>query len=79
MNRVPLAGLLLLTATGASGCISVGSHQPTLQNVNGDSWFVANKGLLMLTLESKIYYCPAPTTGPAECKEAKTVPLPDAK
>jgi predicted alpha-1,6-mannanase (GH76 family) len=41
------------------------------QNANGDAWYTEATGFFGMTWESKVYYCPAPTSGPAHCVEAR--------
>ncbi len=74
----------VLLAAGAlassMGCAYVTSAGPSATNVTGEAWYTEATGFFGLFWGSKIYYCPAPTAaGPATCKEAKLVPLPEKK
>lgn len=70
MNKRITSALFLATIL-FTGCTSVVSAMPTTQTVNGDAWYTTKK-----MFKSKVYYCPAPSNGPATCTEAKYV---DAK
>jgi hypothetical protein len=70
MNK-RITSALFLASIIFTGCTSVVSSLPTSTNVNGDAWYTTKK-----MFKSKVYYCPAPTSGPATCTEAKYV---DAK
>lgn len=76
-----MLGLLASGAlAGSMGCAYVTSSQPSMTNVTGEAWYTEATGFFGLFWGSKIYYCPAPTAaGPATCKEAKLVPLPEKK
>ena len=65
-NRITSA--LLLASVFFTGCTSVVSSMPTSTVVNGDAWYTTKK-----MFNSKVYYCPAPTSGAATCTEAKYV------
>ncbi|MBL9100765.1 MAG: hypothetical protein JNL82_07400 [Myxococcales bacterium] len=67
MNKRILPLLLLVTMMPA--CVSYVSSIPTANNVNGDAWYTTRK-----MFKSKVWYCPAPSNGPATCTEAKLVP-----
>jgi hypothetical protein len=70
-----LAGLYL-----GSGCAAVTSSMPSSTAVTGEAWYTEATGFFGMYWSSKIYYCPAVTqAGPATCKEAKLVPLPEKK
>ena len=66
-------------AAGVAGCASVGSAMGGNNSETGEAWWVKNTGLPMLTFSSKVFYCPAPANGPAQCKEAKMVEGPPSK
>jgi len=51
-----------------TGCTNVVSALPTSTMVNGDAWYTTVK-----MFKSRVYYCPAPSNGPATCTEAKYV------
>jgi len=70
MNK-RITSALFLASVIFTGCTSVVSSLPTSTTVNGDAWYTTKK-----IFKSKVYYCPAPTSGPATCTEAKYV---DAK
>jgi len=70
MNKRITSALFLATIL-FTGCSNVVSALPTTQTVNGDAWYTTQK-----MFKSKVYYCPAPSSGPATCTEAKYV---DAK
>jgi hypothetical protein len=70
MNK-RITSALFLASIIFTGCTSVVSSLPTSTTVNGDAWYTTKK-----IFKSKVYYCPAPTSGPATCTEAKYV---DAK
>lgn len=67
-NRNRLTAALLLTLAASTGCTSVVSSLPTVTTVNGDVWYTTKK-----LGESKIFYCPPPTGGPAICTEARYI------
>ena len=63
-----LTSAFLLATVLFTGCTSVVSSLPTTNTVNGDAWYTTKK-----MFSSKVYYCPAPTSGPATCTEAKYI------
>ncbi len=63
-----ITSAFLLATVLFTGCTSVVSSLPTTNTVNGDAWYTTKK-----MFSSKVYYCPAPTSGPATCTEAKYV------
>ncbi len=66
--------LALGLCAGMSGCASVGSAMGGNNSETGEAWWVKNTGIPpFLTLSSKVFYCPAPANGPAQCKEAKMI------
>jgi hypothetical protein len=67
---------LVAAALSSAGCGAVLSSAPTWQSANGDAWYTEGTGFFGWYWGSHIYYCPAPTSGPAQCKEAKYVELP---
>ncbi len=67
MNTRITSALLFATVL-FTGCSSVVSSLPTSTTVNGDAWYTTKK-----MFKSKVYYCPAPTSGAATCTEAKYV------
>jgi len=67
MNKRITSAIFLATVL-FTGCTSVVSSLPTTNTVNGDAWYTTKK-----MFSSKVYYCPAPTSGPATCTEAKYV------
>ena len=66
MNTRIIAALLLACTT--TGCVNYVSSVPTATNFNGDAWYTTRK-----MFKSTVYYCPAPSSGPATCTEAKMV------
>lgn len=69
LNGILAIGLLYSVA----GCATVGSAMGGNNAETGEAWWVENKVLGGLILSSKVYYCPAPANGPAQCKEARMV------
>ena len=67
-NRNHLSSALLLAVVALTGCTSVVSSMPTLTTVNGDAWYTTKK-----MFQSKVFYCPPPSSGPAVCTEARYV------
>lgn len=63
-----LTSALLLALVAVTGCTSVVSSLPTMTTVNGDVWYTTKK-----LGQSKIFYCPPPTGGPAICTEARYI------
>lgn len=69
MNTRPrISSALLLAVVAVTGCTSVVSSLPTMTTVNGDVWYTTKR-----IGESKIFYCPPPTGGPAICTEARYI------
>jgi hypothetical protein len=66
-----VACALLAGATG--GCANIGSALGGNTSMTGEAWYAKITTLGGLILSSKVYYCPAPANGPAQCKEAKMV------
>jgi hypothetical protein len=78
MMRLLLAAGALSAAAG--GCATIMSAGPSSTAVTGEAWYTEAIGFFGITWDSKIWYCPAPTSaGPVTCKEAKLVPLPEKK
>ena len=50
-----------------------GSAMGTNNAETGEAWWTRNVGISWLTFSSKVFFCPAPANGPAQCKEAKMV------
>jgi hypothetical protein len=69
--NVIVACALLAGATG--GCANIGSAMGGNTAATGEAWYAKLTTLGMLILSSKVYYCPPPSNGPAQCKEAKMV------
>ena len=69
LNVVVALGL----CASISGCASVGSAMGTNNAETGEAWWSRNVGIGFLTFSSKVFFCPAPANGPAQCKEAKMV------
>ncbi len=67
-DRNRRSSVLLLAVVALTGCTSVVSSLPTLTTVNGDAWYTTHR-----IGQSKIYYCPPPTGGPATCTEARYI------
>lgn len=67
MNRRITSAMFLATVL-FTGCTNVVSSLPTSTAVNGDAWYTTKK-----MFKSKVYYCPAPSSGAATCTEAKYV------
>ena len=67
MNKLIPSSLLLVTVL-FTGCSNVVSSLPTSTTVNGDAWYTTQK-----MFKTKVFYCPAPTSGAATCTEAKYV------
>jgi hypothetical protein len=79
MRALLAAGALASLGLG-TGCAYVTSAMPSSTSVTGEAWYTEATGFFGLFWGSKIFYCPAPTAaGPATCKEAKLVPLPQKK
>jgi hypothetical protein len=73
LNLAALAVLAVL-AVSASGCSFVTSSLGADTTETGEAWWVKSKCLgFGLCYASKVYYCPAPSSGPARCKEARLV------
>ena len=73
LNVVVALGL----CASISGCASVGSAMGTNNAETGEAWWIKNTGLnAYLLFSSKVFFCPAPANGPAQCKEAKMVDAP---
>lgn len=70
LSSVIALGLL---AGFASGCATITSAQGGNTGETGEAWYVNSKGFNGLVISSKVFYCPAPASGPAQCKEAKMV------
>ena len=81
MIKRSMLGLLAAGAlAGSVGCAAVTSSLPSTSAVTGEAWYIESTGFFGLYWGSKVFYCPAPTAaGPATCKEAKMVPLPEKK
>jgi hypothetical protein len=81
MIKRAMLGLLAAGAlAGSVGCAAVTSTMPSATNVTGEAWYIEGTGFMGFAFSSKVFYCPAPTAaGPATCKEAKLVPLPEKK
>lgn len=65
--------LLAISLLSLNACATVLSSAPTTQSANGDAWYTEVTGFAGLAFSSRVYYCPAPESGPATCKEAKYV------
>ena len=59
-----------------SGCAAITSAQGGNTSETGEAWYVKAKGFNGFTISAKVFYCPAPASGPAQCKEAKMVEQP---
>lgn len=68
----PLFALGLL-ASFSTGCAAITSAQGGNTGETGEAWYVKTTQFYGLALSSKVFYCPAPASGPAQCKEAKMV------
>ena len=68
----PLFALGLM-ASFSSGCAAITSAMGGNTGETGEAWYVKTTGLFGLAFSSKVFYCPAPASGPAQCKEAKLV------
>ena len=80
MKRAMLGLLAAGTLAGSMGCAAVTSTMPSTSTVTGEAWYTEATGFFGLYWGSRVFYCPAPTAaGPATCKEAKLVPLPEKK
>ncbi len=78
--RVLLAAGALAGLGMGTGCAYVTSSMPSATAVTGEAWYSEATGFFGMYWGSKIFYCPAPSAaGPATCKEAKLVPLPEKK
>ncbi len=64
---------LALLAAVSGGCAAVTSAMGGNTNETGEAWWVKSTGMGPLIFYSKVFYCPAPANGPAQCKEAKMV------
>jgi hypothetical protein len=69
-NVIVACGLL---GTVSMGCANIGSAMGANTAQTGEAWYAKITTLGMLVLSSKVYYCPAPQSGAATCKEAKMV------
>lgn len=69
--KVMMIGFLAGTA---SGCAQVAHTLNGNVNLQGDIWWIQTK----MFSEDKVFYCPAPANGPAQCKEAKMIEGPAA-
>ncbi len=58
---------------GSMGCANIGSSMGGNTSMTGEAWYVKVTGMGPLILSSKVFYCPAPASGAAQCKEAKMV------
>ena len=80
MKKIMHAALLTIGATlaiSASGCAAVTSSMSSSTAVTGEAWYTQMTGIFGFGWAPKVFYCPAPSSGPATCKEAKMVPLAD--
>jgi hypothetical protein len=80
MNMKKLMNAALLTigvaiGLSSSGCVMVTSSIPSSTAVTGEAWYTQLTGMFGMGWNPKVFYCPAPSSGPATCKEAKMVPL----
>jgi hypothetical protein len=72
MNRIfHLIGVGALL--GTMGCANIGSAMGGNTAMTGEAWYAKITSLGALVISSQVYYCPAPQSGPAQCKEAKMV------
>jgi hypothetical protein len=80
MMKRAMLGLLAAGVLASSGCAYVTSSMPSTSTVTGEAWYTEATGFFGMYWGSRVFYCPAPTAaGPATCKEAKLVPLPEKK
>jgi hypothetical protein len=81
MNKLIRTGLLVAALAGlGTGCASIGTSMASSTSATGEAWYVENVGFAIFASASRVFYCPAVTApGPAECKEAKMVPLTPAQ
>lgn len=82
MKKIMNAALLTIGLTlglglgfGAAGCVMVTSSIPSSTAVTGEAWYTQATGMFGMGWSPKVFYCPAPSSGPATCKEAKMVPI----
>ena len=73
LSSVLMLGLL---ASFSSGCAAITSGMGGNTSETGEAWYTNTKMLFSFPLSSKVFYCPAPASGPAQCKEAKMVEQP---
>lgn len=69
LNLTVALGLL----ASISGCANIGSAMGGNTAMTGEAWYIKTTTLGPMILGSKVFYCPAPANGPAQCKEAKMV------
>ncbi|MCS6911691.1 MAG: hypothetical protein RMK29_01915 [Myxococcales bacterium] len=60
----------------AGGCAAVTSAIGGNTSDTGEAWYVKSTTIGPLVVSSKIFYCPAPANGPAQCREAKLINQP---
>ena len=78
MKRAMLGLLAAGAACELDGMCVRDDVGPVVDAVTGEAWYTEATGFFGLFWGSKVFYCPAPTAaGPATCKEAKLVPLPE--
>lgn len=79
MRKLMQTVSVLALCAGLTGCASVTSAMGGNTTDTGESWYVRSTGFFGMVFSSKVFYCPAPANGPAQCKEAKMVETPSTK
>ncbi len=80
MKRTILLAAALVALFVAVGCTGVSSAVGPNSSMTGDAWFSEVTGMPSMVpgmpgmaFSTRIYYCPAPSGGPATCVEAEYV------
>jgi hypothetical protein len=80
MKRSILLSAAILALFVAVGCTGVSSALGGNTSMTGDAWFTEVTGMPSMVpgmpgmaFSTRIYYCPAPSGGPATCVEAEYV------
>jgi hypothetical protein len=71
---------IVLAVLLSGGCVTVTSSLPASTAVTGEAWYTEATGFFGMTWGSRVWYCPAGTSGgPVTCVEAKMVELTKAQ
>jgi hypothetical protein len=65
MHKV-LSSLFALGLVASSGCAAITSAQGGNTGETGEAWYVKAKGFNGFIFSAKVFYCPAPASGPAQ-------------